>query len=328
MNKLFEFIKKNWLALAVGVLIIGILIHDVLEQFVWQTGLAFRTNSMYMFLLYIILFVAVPIAVIEHIFKDKYKDIELDDYKEKCDSPKDVVRIIFGGIGKLIFAVAFPLGMIFLIAFVSDKLLERVIDVSEAYIFVSDFMYLPIVAGLGLICILVWLFSKKGVMARDYSDDAKIDFFAAGERARLPFKVKLAIAGISVVVFLFTMYVPTFSYNCVTENGVIRKCFWMEKSYGWQDVEYYSFRMVEKGALAFIIEMKDGNTIIMGESLSANLPEDKYPEGQNDFILRLVETLQEEGVSFYIKDWDRFYESLQYEDDRAFVLKIKEMSMK
>lgn len=328
MNKLFDFIKKNWLLLAFGLLIAGLLIHDVLEQFVWQTGLAFRQNSRYMSLLYTILFVAVPIAAIEHIFKDKYQDIELEDYKEKCDSPKDVVRIIFGGIGKLILAVAFALGMIFLIVFVSGKLLERVIDVSETYILVSDFMYLPMAAGLGLILILVWLFSKKGVMARDYSDDAKIDFFAAGDRARLPFKVKLVVAGISVVVFLFTMYVPTLSYNCVTENGVIRKCLWMEKSYGWKDVEYYSFRMAEEGVLAFIIEMKDGNTIVMSESLSENLPEDKYPEGQNDFILCLVETLQEEGVSFYIKDWDRFYESLQYEHDKEFALKIKEMSMK
>ena len=265
MKKCMEYIKKNWLLLAFGILILGILVNDILSQFVWKTGMAFRPNSMYVFYIYVGLFVAAPIGVLEHIFKDKYKDIELKEYKDKCESPKDVGRIILSGVGKLVFAIGSAIGMMILVSKINTKLLENVIDTSKPYILISDFLQLPFAVGLGVIFLFVWMFSKKGLIVRDYADDAVTDFFAAGERARLPFKVKCGIALGAMVVFLMSVCTTTLSYHCVTEEGIVCKHFFMERQYAWEDVKEVSNRVVERGAEVTVLEMKDGHMVILDE---------------------------------------------------------------
>lgn len=265
MKKCMVFIKKNWLLLAFGAIILGILVNDILEQFVWKTGMAFRPNSMYVFFIDVLLFVALPIIVIERVFKDKYKDIELEEYKEKCESPKDVGRIVFSGIGKLIFAIGASLGMVVVTAKLSEKVLENVIDTSKPYMFVSNFGHLPFAVGVGVMVLLVWMFSKKGIVARDYSDGGTTDFFAAGDRARLPFKVKCKIAIGAVVVFLLSIGATVLSYHCVTEDGIVYRCFWMEKQYAWEEIKEVTNRTVERGAEVTVLEMQDGHMIVLDD---------------------------------------------------------------
>ena len=72
MKNVIEYIKKNWLLLAFGILIGGLIISDVLDQFVWKTGIMFRPNSMYVSFIYGVFFCAAPLGVIENVFKDKY----------------------------------------------------------------------------------------------------------------------------------------------------------------------------------------------------------------------------------------------------------------
>ena len=263
MQRCMKYIKKNWLLLAFGILIVGIFVNDILAQFVWKTGMAFRPNSIYVFLIDIVFFVGAPIVAIEYIFKDKYKDIKLEEYKDKCESPKDVGRIILTGMGKIVLAIGLPLGMMVLISTVNTKLIENIIDTSKPYIFISDFLHLPFAVGLGGIVLFVWMFSKKGIVTRDYSDDGVTDFLAAGERAKLPFKVKFRIAIGAVVVFFLSICTTLISYHCITEEGIVSKHFWMEKQYTWNDVKEVSNRVIERGAEVTILEMQDGHIVVL-----------------------------------------------------------------
>ncbi|MBQ3558885.1 MAG: hypothetical protein IJA07_05170 [Agathobacter sp.] len=266
MKKVIEYIKKNWLPLGFGILIGWIIISDVLDQFVQKTGMMFRPNSMYMSFVYIVIFMVVPFIVIENVFKDKYKDIELEEYKDKCESPKDVGRIIVSGVGKLALIIGSVFGMFWLVGTMQETMLESVIDTSKPYIFISNFSDLPLATGIGMFVLFVWMFSKKGIVSRDLSDDGKTDFFAAGERARLPMKVKCGIAGCALIVFVLSIGSTMLSYDCVTEEGVIYKCLWMEKEYAWDDVKEVAERTVERGAITVVLEMKDGHKVVLGDA--------------------------------------------------------------
>lgn len=266
MKNVIEYIKKNWLLLAFGILIGGLIISDMLDQFVWKTGMMFRPNSMYMSFVYIVIFMVAPFIVIENVFKDKYKDIELEEYKDKCESPKDVGRIILSGVGKLALVIGAVFGMFWLVGTMQETMLESVIDTSKPYIFISNFSNLPSATGLGIFVLFVWMFSKKGIVSRDLSDGGKTDFFTAGDRARLPMKVKCGIAGCALIVFVLSIGATMLSYDCVTEEGVIYKCLWMEKEYTWDDVKEVAERTVERGAGTVVLEMKDGHMVILGDA--------------------------------------------------------------
>ena len=266
MKNVIEYIKKNWPLLAFGILIGGMIISDMLDQFVWKTGIMFRPNSMYMSFVYIVIFMVVPFIVIENVFKDKYKDIELEEYKDKCESPKDVGRIIVSGVGKLALVIGFVFGMFWLVGTMQETMLESVIDTSKPYIFISNFSDLPLATGIGMFVLFVWMFSKKGIVSRDLSDGGKTDFFAAGERARLPLKVKCGIAGCALIVFVLSIGSTMLSYDCVTEEGVIYKCLWIEKEYAWDDVKEVAERTVERGAITVVLEMKDGHKVVLGDA--------------------------------------------------------------
>ena len=242
------------------------IISDMLDQFVWKTGIMFRPNSMYMSFVYIVIFMVVPFIVIENVFKDKYKDIELEEYKDKCESPKDVGRIIVSGIGKLALVIGFVFGMFWLVGTMQETMLESVIDTSKPYIFISNFSDLPLATGIGMFVLFVWMFSKKGIVSRDLSDGGKTDFFAAGERARLPLKVKCGIAGCALIVFVLSIGSTMLSYDCMTEEGVIYKCLWIEKEYAWDDVKEVAERTVERGAITVVLEMKDGHKVVLGDA--------------------------------------------------------------
>lgn len=266
MKNVIEYIKKNWLLLAFGILIGGMIISDMLDQFVWKTGIMFRPNSMYVSIIYVVFFCAAPLGVIENVFKDKYKDIELDEYKDKCESPKDVGRIIVSGIGKLALVIGFVFGMFWLVGTMQETMLESVIDTSKPYIFISNFSNLPPATGLGMFVLFVWMFSKKGIVSKDLSDGGKTDFFAAGDRARLPMKVKCGIAGCALIVFILSIGATMLSYDCVTEEGVVYKFFWMEKEYAWDDVKEVAERTVERGAGTVVLEMKDGHMVVLADA--------------------------------------------------------------
>ena len=266
MKNVIEYIKKNWLLLAFGILIGGLIISNVLDQFVWKTGMMFRPNSWYMCFVYIIFFMVVPFMVIENVFKDKYKDIELEEYKDKCESPKDVGRIILSGVGKLALVIGSVFGMFWLVGTMQETMLESVIDTSKPYIFISNFSNLPSATGIGMFVLFVWMFSKKGIVSRDLSDGGKTDFFAAGDRARLPMKVKCGIAGCALIVFVLSIGATMLSYDCVTEEGVIYKCFWMEKEYAWEDVKAVTERTIERGAGTIVLEMKDGHMVVLADA--------------------------------------------------------------
>ena len=266
MKNVIEYIKKNWLLLAFGILIGGLIISNVLDQFVWKTGMMFRPNSWYMCFVYIIFFMVVPFMVIENVFKDKYKDIELKEYKDKCESPKDVGRIILSGVGKLALVIGSVFGMFWLVGTMQETMLESVVDASKPYIFISNFSNLPPATGLGMFVLFVWMFSKKGIVSKDLSDGGKTDFFAAGDRARLPMKVKCGIAGCALIVFVLSIGATMLSYDCVTEEGVIYKCLWVEKEYTWDDVKEVAERTVERGAITVVLEMKDGHKVVLGDA--------------------------------------------------------------
>ena len=324
MKKIFHFIKNNFLALFFGTLLLWILSVNIMEQFVWETRLAYHMNSVPIFF-YMILFLILPFTLIEKIYKDKFTEEETP-YRQKCTSPTDVGKILLGGILKLALIIILPFAILILSSFLCTIVLEDAIPMENPYILYSHFQYLPLFSGIGLLLMFIWLFSKKGLVIRDYSEHAKTDFFTSGEKAHLPFSIKCRIALISTLVFLFTLFIPVCSYDCITETGVIRHCFFYDKTYTWEDAAYYSLRSIDKGTLALVIEMKDSHMVFWDSCLSDNLPEDVYPNHFYDFSVHLAETLHEQGVPFQMKYWDKFYENLEFEEDMQYALKIKQIS--
>lgn len=325
MKKIVYFLKNNFLAILFLLLLLWIFVSNFIEQFVWETGMAFHANSI-PFLFYFVLFASLPFYLIEKIYKDKYPPTKEPPYRQRCSSPTDVLKIIFGGILKLGLIIAFPFAIIILTSFFCTLHLKDLINIEETYIFHSDFEVLPLASGIGFLFLLVWLFSKKGLIVRDYSDNAKTDFFSQGEKSNLPFSTKCRITFISSIIVLLTMVFPIFSYDCITEQGVIRRCFFQEKNYTWEDVNYYSLRSVEKGSLAFFIEMNDGHTVFWDTCLSSYLSEEIYPNQEYDFFVYLAETLHAHNVPIHIKYWDKLYDSLEFEEDKEYALKIKQLS--
>lgn len=326
MKKILYFIKNNLLILCIGTLLFWILSVNILEQFVWEIGMHFYTNNVSIFF-YIVIFTVLPFFIIDKIYKDKNNDTPTEiPYQQTCTSPKDVVKIILGGIFKLALIILLPFSILILSSVLCSVLLENTLPMKNPYILYSHFQYLPLFSGIGLFLMLIWLFSKKGIVVRDYSEHGKTNFFAQGEKAILPFPIKCRIAFISILVFVFTLCMPCCSYDYITQNGVNRHCFFYDKHYTWEDVSYYSLRTINKGSLILILEMKDGATIFWDSCLSDNLPEELYPNHFYDFSVELAEQLQQQGVPFQIKHWDKFYENLEFEEDKEYALKIKELS--
>lgn len=325
MKKIAHFLKNNFLAILFLLLLLWILIFDFIEQFVWETGMAFHANTI-PFLFYLLLFTVLPFYLIEKIYKNKYPPSKEIPYRQRCSSSTDVLKVIFGGILKLGLIVTFPFAIFLLTNFFCTLHLKDLINIEETYIFHSDFETLPLASGVGFLLLLVWLFSKKGLIVRDYSDNAKTDFFAQGEKANLPFSSKCHIALIATIILLFTMLFPTFSYDCITEQGVIRRCFFQKKVYTWEDANFYSLRSVGKGSLGFLIEMNDGHSVFWDTSLSSSFPKETYPNQEYDFFVYLAETLYKHDVPLEVKYWDRLYDSLEFEEDKEYALKIKELS--
>lgn len=325
MKKILAFLKKNLVLLLLGACILWIFVQNLIEQFVWETGLTYHRNSV-PFLFYMMLFLVLPFELIEKICKDKYPPTKETPYRQQCTSPKDVLKIILGGIFKLGIIIAFPFLVAITTSFFCTLLLKNTINIEETYIFHSDFETLPFASGLGFLLLFVWLFSKKGLTVRDYSNNAITDFFSQGEKANLPFFVKCRIAFIGAIVVLLTMLLPACSYDCITEQGVLRRCFFSQKTYTWEDADYYSLRSVRKGSLAFLIEMDDGHTVFWDTSLANYLPEETYPNYEYDFFVYLAETLHKQGVPLQVKYWDKLYDDLGFEEDKEYALKIKHIS--
>lgn len=45
----------------------------------------------------------------------------------------------------------------------------------------------------------------------------------------------------------------------------------------------------------------------------ANLPEEKYPDGDYDFVKYLSRKFKEQGVELRVDDWDKLYKKLKYD---------------
>ena len=110
-----------------------------------------------------------------------------------------------------------------------------------------------------------------------------MDFFSKRERACLPWREKIKIASIAVFCYAIFLVFPSLSYNCVTEDGVLHKRFWYEKRYTWADADSYSYKYLEKNVETLVLEMKDGHKVILWEYSIFHFPEDKYPNGEDDF---------------------------------------------
>lgn len=325
MQKLLSFLKKNFIFLLLATGILWIFVQNLIEQFVWETGMAYHMNSV-PFIFYIIIFTVLPVDLIEKVYRNKYPSTKQTPYHQQCSSPKDVLKIIFGGILKLGVIIAFPFWIAIATSFLCTFLLKNTINMEETYIFHSDFETLPFASGLGFFFLFVWLFSKKGLIVRDYSDNAITNFFSQGKKANLPFFVKCRIASLGAIVVLLTMLLPACSYDCITEQGVLRRCFLFYKSYTWENADYYSLRSVGKGSLAFLIEMDDGHSVFLDTSLANYLPEETYPNDEYDFFLYLAEVLHKQGVPLQVKDWDKLYTDFAFEEDKEYALKIKNIS--
>ena len=325
MKKLFYFMKNNLLLLFLATVFLWLISTAILEQFIWKIGLHFHSNTISSFF-FLILFLVLPTFIIEKIYKNKFQDTKETTYQQKCNSVKDVGKILMSGIFKFGLVILLPIALLILSSSLCVMYLKDELPMENPYILYSHFQYLPLFSGIGLFVLLIWLFSKKGLAVRSFSPSEKTDFFSEGEKAHLPFSIKCRIALISTLIFLLTLFTPACSYDFISQDGVIRHIFFYEKTYTWKDVSYYSLRLENKGSVIFVLEMNDRTTIFWNTCLSSNLPEKQYPNEFYDFSIYLADKLHKQGVPFQMKNWDKFYEKLEFSEDIEFSQKIKEIS--
>ena len=70
--------------------------------------------------------------------------------------------------------------------------------------------------------------------------------------------------------FVLSVCATTLSYHCVTEDGIVYRCFWIEKQYAWEDVKEVTNRTVERGAEVTVLEMKDGHMVVIDDIFVEN----------------------------------------------------------
>lgn len=103
----------------------------------------------------------------------------------------------------------------------------------------------------------------------------------------------------------------------------------MKKNYTWDEIDYYTLSASTSGTLTYSVIMQDGAKAdcIGGEAMVwlSNLPEEKYPEQDYDFVKYLSRKLKKQGVELRVNDWNKLYKDLRYESWIELAEEIREI---
>ena len=294
-------------------------LSDKPEKFGWKTvlliilglcivrglgGMFFRDQSFWsgfsypFFLFGIISLITLPIFFLHK----KYQDAPPEEVPPS-KHPKLVTA--FKWIGGLTYFIAY---LIFIPSIAGD--LFTSFNENMTYHAAYGFYFIYWFTGLFVLALWVFLYSKLGLFPNRVTGEA-------GLKSNIPRKAKRKIAFLSVILLILSLIPSCGLYDCFTEDGLIISRIVYTKEYTWEDLDYYTLSAGTDGTLTFSVVMQDGtkSDCIGGNAMvwSSNLPEDKYPDSDYDFIRYLTRTYTDMGIELRVDDWDKLYDDLKYD---------------
>lgn len=305
-------VKRHGFLIACILLFAICVIRGLATQFLWKTE-SFLHGFLYPFILFAFLSViTLPIFLLHR----KYKD--MDDTEEPDNTRPSKLKTVF----KVALAILYIPFFLFGIPIAQETLLfDHLLGKNTAYIITCDLYLIYFVAGMCLFAVFVYLYSKHGILRNTFTGEK-------GFRATFPRNVKRKIAMGSVLIFLLSILVYQSWFDCFTEDGVRIQRFFYSKEYTWTDVDHYTLTANFDGTLNYIVVMKDGtNANCFGNGVSmSNLPEEAYPNYEEDYIRYLTQTFSHLNVPLKVDNWDALLKKLKYDYWKEFAQEIHALS--
>lgn len=301
--------QYGWKSVLIFLLIICII--RGLVQELWSVGGSFLEGFSYPFILFGITSLAIiPIFVVHQ----KYKNVEPE---EEMPSKHPILLATL----KLIGLIAYLFAYLFIVPSIAEDYFFPV-DESIHYSATFDLFFLYWLIGIFVMCMLVYLYSKRGIFPdRVRGED--------GIKCSLPRKIRYKITIFSVFLIFLSLIPSVTWYDCVTEDGVMIRRLMYSKSYTWEDLDYYTLDSDLHGTLIYSVVMKDGTKAdCIGDSMIEfnNLPKDIYPNNSYDYIKYLSRKFKNLGVELRVDDWSKLYNDLKYPSWIELAEEIREIS--
>lgn len=287
--------KYGWKSVLIGLLILCV-IRGLVKEFLWKDG-SFLEGFSYPFVLFgSITLITMPI----YLLHKKYKDLEPEE------TPPSKHPFLKGFMKCLLLLAYFVFYLFGALSIAEDVF--TLLQGNIIYTATFDLYILYYILGLYVFALFVYLYSKHGIFPDRVTGED-------GFKCNLPLRKKHIISILSVSILILSFILSMLWYNCFTEDGLIVRRFFYTKTYAWDEIDYYYIDAHHDGTLGYSVVMQDGRTAdCMGGMVGlANLPEEKYPEYDADFILYLTEKFTAQGTELRVDDWDKLYNDLDYE---------------
>jgi len=300
----------GWLVILLFLLAVCF-IRGLTQEFLW--GGSFLEGFGYPFFLFgMVSLITIPIFILHR----KYKDIEPEP-KAPCKHPYLI------GVLKGILLLTYFIFYLFGALFIGEKIFTWHLGQNIYYAATFDFYILYWIMGLCFFAILVYLYSKNGLFP-DYTTGE------TGIKCNIPKKEKHLITLFSSFLLIVCFVLSMMWYDCFTENGLIIQRIFYNKTYTWEEIDYYFIEAQHDGTLTYSVVMKDGQKAdcIGGMVGLSNLPEDKYPNYDYDFVRYLSRKFTDMGVELKVDNWEKLYNDLEYDSWIELAEDIREIAAK
>ena len=267
--------------------IIGLcVLRGIGKRFIFHTGSFIEGFGYPLFLFSIITVITLPLYIMDY----RYKDNPLPEPKK--------VRLRYALLKPVLMLIVF-LFVLFGGLVVCDMIFRLQPD-NKVYIMSLTLWPVYFIVSIYLLCVFLWMFSDYGV----FGDVFKGEY---GLKCHLPKNMRRKVLVCSLIVYFLGIGCYLTCYDCFTYDGVERRIILYDKKYTWNDADHFTLKKGTDGVLDYVVVMKDGMVCkcLGSDVFTDNLPEDRYPDGAEDYCIELTEKFVEMGVPLKDTDFDK-----------------------
>lgn len=303
-----EKANSGWKILLLSILTICVL-RGLGREFLWNGS--FWDGFSYPFILFgTISLIILPIFYLHK----KYQDTPPEE-TPPSRHPKLITAL------KWIGGLAYFITYLFFIPIIAEDLFTSLND-NITYLAAYKFYFIYWITGLFVLVLWIYLYSTIGLLPDRITGESSI-------KSNIPKKEKRKIAFFSVILLFLSLIPSCGFYDCFTEDKLIISRIVYTKEYTWDEIDYYTLSE-DSGTLTFTVVMNDGAKYdcIGGQAMAwtSNLPEDKYPDQDYDFVRYLTRIYTDMGIELRIDNWNKLYKDLDYDVWIELAKDIREIS--
>lgn len=305
-----EVKKYGWKAVLLALLALCV-IRGIAQELFWPGGSFFEGFSYPFFLFGIMSIIVLPIFFLHR----KYKDYEPEE-----ETPQKHPKLV--GFCKGFALFVYFIAYLFLVPRISEDIFTPFHN-NMTYHATFGLYFIYWLVGMYVFALLVFLYSKHGIFPDRISGEE-------GIKANIPKKEKHKLTAFSFILLFASIVLSCCWYDCFTEDGLIIQRIHTSKEYTWEEIDYYTLSASSSGTLTFTVVMQDGthSDCIGGNAIvwMCNLPEEKYPDYEYDFVKFLSRKFTEQGVELRVDNWEKLYKKLQYDSWKELAEEIREIA--